>query len=69
MGQRESVLTDRETQMIKLISDGWGTDDIMQQMNIKRATFKTHLDHIMRALGAANRPHAVAEALRRGLIE
>lgn len=61
-------LTDREKEMLTLISEGWSTTEILRMMNIKMATFKTHLDHIQRALGATNRPHAVRLAMERGLI-
>jgi DNA-binding NarL/FixJ family response regulator len=69
MAMATEGLTDREKQILTLISEGWDTKDILEQLNIKMATFKTHLDHVFRALGAANRAHAVRLGMERGLIE
>ena len=55
--------------MLKLLSDGLGNEEIGKQLFISPDTVKTHLEHIFEKLGATDRTAAVAEALRRHLIE
>ena len=43
--------------------------DIADRMEISAETVKTHLEHIFRKLGTSDRTAAVAEALRRRLID
>ena len=45
------------------------TADIGRALHLSTATVKTHLQHIYEKLGVSERAAAVAEAMRRGLLE
>ncbi|MGH2763633.1 MAG: response regulator [Thermoleophilaceae bacterium] len=62
-------LSDRERQVLKLIADGMTAPQIARSIHLGVATVKTHLQHIYDKLGVSERAAAVAEAMRRGLLE
>ena len=59
----------RERYMLRKTADGLTAPEIAVRAACARATVDTHLEHIRRKLAARTRAHAVAIALRRGLIE
>jgi two-component system, NarL family, nitrate/nitrite response regulator NarL len=63
------VLTPREREILRLTADGLSAPDIGQRLYLSRATVKTHLQHLYAKLGVSDRAAAVAEAMRRGLLE
>jgi DNA-binding NarL/FixJ family response regulator len=63
------TLTERELEVLQLLAFGHTNRDIGQKLFISPDTVKTHLEHIFQKLGANDRTAAVAEALRRRLIE
>jgi len=63
------TLTAREIEVLQLLAFGHTNKDIADQLFISPDTVKTHLEHIFEKLGASDRTAAVAEALRRRLIE
>src|SRR4051812_20937055 len=63
------VLTDREHEILLLIADGKSAPAIGDQLYLSTATVKTHLGHLYEKLGVSDRAAAVAEAMRRGLLE
>ncbi|BEL07879.1 response regulator transcription factor [Actinoplanes sichuanensis] len=65
----EPLLSDRETQVVRLLARGHNNRDIAAALFLSEATIKTHLVRIYRKLGTGNRVSTVAEATRRGLIE
>jgi DNA-binding NarL/FixJ family response regulator len=67
--QRGDTLTDREIEVLQLLAFGHSNKDIAQRMEISPETVKTHLEHVFRKLGTSDRTAAVAEALRRRLID
>jgi DNA-binding NarL/FixJ family response regulator len=62
-------LTEREVEILQLLAFGHTNRDIAEKLFISPDTVKTHLEHIYQKLGASDRTAAVAEALRRRLIE
>ena len=56
-------------EVLQLLAFGHTNKDIADQLFISPDTVKTHLEHIFEKLGASDRTAAVAEALRRHLIE
>jgi len=62
-------LTAREVQVLSLIADGMTNEEVAKQLGIARHTVKSHMAHILDALGAQNSAHAVAIAHCRGQIE
>ena len=62
-------LTDRELEILQLLAFGYTNRDIGKRLFISPDTVKTHLEHIYQKLEATDRTAAVAEAMRRQLIE
>jgi two-component system, NarL family, response regulator DegU len=67
--RRAETLTAREVEVLQLLAFGHTNRDIAEKLYISPDTVKTHLEHIFEKLGASDRTAAVAEALRRRLIE
>jgi two-component system nitrate/nitrite response regulator NarL len=62
-------LSDRESEVLKLIADGLTAPEIGRRIHLSTATVKTHLQHLYEKLGVSERAAAVAVAMRRGLVE
>src|SRR5437763_15153820 len=67
--RKAETLTAREIEVLQLLAFGHTNRDIAEKLLISPDTVKTHLEHIFEKLGASDRTAAVAEALRRRLIE
>jgi DNA-binding NarL/FixJ family response regulator len=65
---RDTALTERECEVLELLADGLSHEQIGERLQISSETVRTHLGKARERLGAENRTHAVALALRRGLI-
>jgi two-component system, NarL family, nitrate/nitrite response regulator NarL len=63
------LLTERERQVLKSISDGKSLPQIASELYLSVTTIKTHVRHLYEKLGVSDRAEAVAEAMRSGLIE
>jgi two-component system nitrate/nitrite response regulator NarL len=63
------ALSKREREILKLTSDGHSAAAIAGQLFLSPATVKTHLQRIYQKLGVSDRAAAVAEAMRRGLLQ
>jgi two-component system nitrate/nitrite response regulator NarL len=66
---RRPILSDRERQTLNLIAQGLTAPDIGRRLHLSTGTVKTHLTHLYEKLGVSERAAAVAEAMRRGLLE
>jgi DNA-binding NarL/FixJ family response regulator len=64
----ERQLAARETEVLRLVADGYDTTDIAEQLAYSESTIKGVLAKIMTRLEARNRCHAVAIVVREGLI-
>ena len=51
------------------MADGQSAPDIATQLYIEPSTVKSHLQNIYEKLGVSERAAAVAEGMRRGLLE
>ncbi len=65
----EQPLTMRESEILKHVATGNSNRDIGKLLFISEQTVKAHLRHIMDKLGASDRAHSVAIAVRRGFLE
>jgi two-component system, NarL family, nitrate/nitrite response regulator NarL len=63
------ALTEREAQILRLIAAGKSLPEIAKELFLGVTTVKTHVQHLYEKLGVSDRAAAVAEAMRRGLIE
>ena len=64
----QSVLSEREIEVLTLVSAGLTNREIGQRLFISPATVKTHMEHILTKLGATTRTQAVLLAHRDGLL-
>lgn len=60
-------LTDREREVLKLVSKGYDNQDIAEELFIAEVTVRTHVSRILRKLQLANRVQATLYALKKGL--
>ena len=63
-----SGLTPRETQVLRLVADGFDTGEIALRMCYSERTVKNVLHDLTTRVQLRNRTHAVAYAVREGLI-
>jgi len=59
-------LTDRERQIMQLVSEGLSNKEIGRRLNITDGTIKVHLHHIFQKLDVSNRTLLAALAIARG---
>ena len=62
-------LTRRQREILQLLADGESTTVAARQLDLSEETVKTHTKNALARLGARNRTHAVAIALRECLID
>jgi len=62
------LLSDRELETLKWLSDGHRNDRIAEKMKIAAVTVNYHMTEVKRKLGAKTREQAVAIAYKKGLL-
>ena len=62
-------MTPRQREILQLFADGHATDEVARRLGLSAETVRTHAKASLPRLGARDRPHAVAIALRSGLID
>lgn len=62
-------LTARESEVLRMIADGHSAPEIGKLIHLSPTTVKTHLHTLYEKLGVSDRAAAVAEGMRRGLLE
>lgn len=62
-------LTRRQREILQLLADGESTTVAARELDLSEETVKTHTKHALARLGAKNRTHAVAIAVRECLID
>jgi DNA-binding NarL/FixJ family response regulator len=67
--QRAPTLSAREREIIGLLAEGLTGDEVAERLFLSTETVKTHIRNAMTKLEARNRVHAIAIALRDGLID
>jgi len=68
LGQTKVNLSNREFEILRLVAQGWSNREIGEQLFVSPSTIKTHLQHILSKLGAADRTHAITKAHELGLL-
>ena len=61
-------LTEREVQVLRLVADGFDTNEIAHRLAYSERTIKNTIHDLTTRLNLRNRTHAVAYAVREGLI-
>jgi DNA-binding NarL/FixJ family response regulator len=67
-GLRLGGMSDRETEVLKLVAAGHSTQEIADELCYSQRTVKSILHDVTNRFQLRNRSHAVAYALREGLI-
>ncbi|WLW61395.1 LuxR C-terminal-related transcriptional regulator [Achromobacter sp. PD1] len=67
----ESVetLSPRESQILRLVSEGLGNREIAEELHLSRYTVECHVKHIYRKLAVSSRTRAIHAARTRGLLD
>lgn len=65
----DDALTEREIDVLRQVASGNANKIIADKLEISEETVKSHMRKILSKLGANDRTHAVAIALKRGIIE
>jgi len=65
---RQITLTPRESEVLALVARGYSTPQIGRTLFLSHTTVKTHLAHIYEKFGVSDRAAAVAQGMRRGLV-
>jgi len=65
----DDALTEREIDVLRQVASGNANKVIADNLEISEETVKAHMRKILSKLGANDRTHAVAIALKRGIIE
>jgi DNA-binding NarL/FixJ family response regulator len=63
-----SPLTPRELEVLRLVADGVGNQEIADRLHFGLGTVKGHIRDILEKLAATDRAHAAVTAFRRGLL-
>ena len=66
-GDPVSALTERETEVVRLVADGLSNEEIAQRWVVSNATVRTHVSRAMTKLDARDRAQLVVFAYRLGL--
>lgn len=61
-------LTARETQILKLMAAGHGSEAIGDKLQLSKRTVETHLLNARKKIGALNTAHALVLALKQKII-
>ena len=64
-----ATLTRRQRETLQLLADGHSTDQVARRLDLSAETVRTHTKATLARLGARDRAHAVAIALRTGQID
>jgi DNA-binding NarL/FixJ family response regulator len=66
--RRLAELTERETQVLRLVAEGRSNAELADQLVIAESTAKTHVKRILAKIGARDRAQAVVIAYQGGLM-
>lgn len=63
------LLTEHELRVLQLVAEGRTNKEIAHELFLSADTVKSHLETIFRKLSVAHRAHAVAVAMRAGMLK
>lgn len=67
-GQQNEILTERETEILKLIAAGFSNKEIGDQLFISHRTVDTHRTNLMKKLDVSNIAGLISYAIRNGIV-
>jgi DNA-binding NarL/FixJ family response regulator len=62
----EETLTDRESEILQLMTDGYSNREIAEALELSEGTVKNHVSNILSKLGVGDRTRAVLKAIQNG---
>lgn len=65
---RPDPLTERETEILRLMAGGYSNKEIANSLNVAEGTVKNHVSNILSKLGVRDRTRAVLKALELGIV-
>ncbi|GJM08501.1 MAG: DNA-binding response regulator [Lysobacteraceae bacterium] len=65
---RPDPLTDRETEILRLMAGGYSNKEIANSLGVAEGTVKNHVSNILSKLGVRDRTRAVLKAFELGLV-
>lgn len=68
-GDSGETLSPRESQILRLVSEGLGNREIAEELHLSRYTVECHVKHIYRKLAVSSRTRAIHAARSRGLLD
>ncbi|GAP06690.1 two component transcriptional regulator, LuxR family [Anaerolinea thermolimosa] len=66
--EQNSLLTERELEILQMMASGASNKEIARGLSISSHTVKTHVSNIYQKLEVSDRAEAVAKALREGIL-
>lgn len=67
-GYESEALTDREAEIIRLMTGGYSNREIAGALYISEGTVKNHVSNILSKLGVRDRTRAVLKAIEKGIV-
>lgn len=68
LGPLQEALSERESEILRLVADGLSNREIAEQLFLSRHTVESHVKRVYRKLAVSSRMGAVREARSRGLL-
>lgn len=68
-GDSVETLSPRESQILRLVSEGLGNREIAEELHLSRYTVECHVKRIYRKLAVSSRTRAIHAARTRGLLD
>ena len=65
---RPDPLTERETEILRLMAGGYSNKEIANSLNVAEGTVKNHVSNILSKLGVRDRTRAVLKAFEIGIV-
>ncbi len=65
---RPDPLTDRETEILRLMAGGYSNKEIANSLGVAEGTVKNHVSNILSKMGVRDRTRAVLKAFEMGLV-
>jgi DNA-binding NarL/FixJ family response regulator len=66
--EQPDPLTERETEILRLLSGGYSNKEIANSLRVAEGTVKNHVSNILSKLGVRDRTRAVLKALELGIV-
>ena len=67
-GERPAGLTEREMEVLRLVTEGLSNKEIAHKLKVKKRTVEFHVGNILRKLGIASQVEAAVWAKEHGVV-